>query len=213
MRVAIIKSLFLLKVAKNNMTKSKKYWKSTEELENNQAFLQESEKEFTEQIPVDEFLGNNSLSSSSTNRRDFLKFLGFSVGAATLAACESPVKKAIPYLNKPEEVTPGVANWYASTYWEGRDYCPVLVKTREGRPIWLKGIKDGFSKSGITPRINSSTLNLYNSSRLNGPTIDGQESSWITVDSAIKEQLVSIAADGGNIRILSNTIISPSITI
>ena len=75
------------------MAKTKKYWKSTEELENNQEFLKEAEKEFPEQIPVDEFLGNNELSSSSTNRRDFLKFLGFGLGAATLAACEARLKK------------------------------------------------------------------------------------------------------------------------
>jgi len=158
----------------------------------------------------DEFVGGEGVEQFKTGRRDFLKFMGFSVAAATLASCETPVIKSIPYVNKPEDVTPGVANWYASSFYDGIDFANILVKTREGRPIWLKGIKDGFSKSGITPRINSSTLNLYNSSRLNGPTIGGQESSWETVDSAIKEQLVSISAEGGNIRILSNTIISPS---
>ncbi|HRQ83564.1 MAG TPA: hypothetical protein PLV70_00460, partial [Flavobacteriales bacterium] len=69
----------------------------------------------------------------------FLKFLGFSVGAATLAACEAPVIKSIPYVNKPEEITPGVANWYASTFYDGEDFASVLVKTREGRPIHITG--------------------------------------------------------------------------
>ena len=58
--------------------------------------------------------------------------------AATLAACETPVVKSIPYTNKPEEITPGVANYYASTYYDGHDFVNVLVKTREGRPIFVK---------------------------------------------------------------------------
>merc|ERR1711991_279843 len=53
--------------------------------------------------------------------------LGFTVGYATLAAsCETPVRKAIPYLNQPEEVTPGVANYYASTFYDGHDYGSIL---------------------------------------------------------------------------------------
>jgi len=72
------------------MPKTKTYWKSTEELENKDAFIEQQEKEFAEKLPVDKFLGDESLSDSSTSRRDFLKFLGFSVGAATLAACEGP---------------------------------------------------------------------------------------------------------------------------
>ena len=119
------------------MTKNKKYWKGLEELNNDPEFVALREKEFPDQIPVDKFLGDGLLEATSTNRRDFLKFLGFSVGAATLAACEAPVNKVIPYVIKPEEVTPGVANWYASTYSDGSDYCSILVKTREGRPIHI----------------------------------------------------------------------------
>ncbi len=192
------------------MSVKKTYWKGLSEKHQTPEFVHANTKEFQDDLTIDEFVGGEGVEQFKTGRRDFLKFMGFSVAAATLASCETPVIKSIPYVNKPEDVTPGVANWYASSFYDGIDFANVLVKTREGRPIWLKGIKDGFSKSGITPRINSSTLNLYNSSRLNGPTIDGQESSWEAVDSAIKEQLVSIAAEGGNIRILSNTIISPS---
>ena len=83
-------------------------------------------------------LTDERLESTHTGRRDFLKFMGFGLTAATLAACETPVVKSIPYTNKPEEVTPGVANFYASTYYDGQDFVNVLVKTREGRPIFVK---------------------------------------------------------------------------
>ena len=192
------------------MSEKKTYWKGLSEKHQTPEFVQANTKEFQDDLTIDEFVGGEGVEQFKTGRRDFLKFMGFSVAAATLASCETPVIKSIPYVNKPEDITPGVANWYASSFYDGIDFANVLVKTREGRPIWLKGIKDGFSKAGLTPRINTSTLNLYNSSRLNGPTIDGQESSWNSVDSGIKEQLESIAAEGGNIRILSNTIISPS---
>ena len=106
-------------------------WTSFRETE---AFKTIQEQEFPGAQSVDEFLTDDRLESTHTGRRDFLKFMGFSLTAATLAACETPVIKSIPYTNKPEEITPGVANHYASTYYDGHDYVNVLVKTREGRP-------------------------------------------------------------------------------
>ena len=81
------------------MSTNKKYWKNFQDL--NPAVDPSLEKikhrEFVEQIPVDEFLSDKeTLSSSATTRRDFLKFVGFSTAAASLAACEGPVIKSIP---------------------------------------------------------------------------------------------------------------------
>ncbi len=188
---------------------TKRYWKGLEELNNNPEFVQKAGREFAEELPVEEFLGDNNLNSGGTNRRDFLKFLGFSVTAASLAACETPVNKAIPYVIKPEEITLGVANWYASTYYDGRDYAPVLVKTREGRPIKITG-NELYPGSGTNARVQASVLSLYDSSRLVGPTFNGEATTWSKVDTDIRKQLSEIAAKGGAIRILSSTIISPS---
>lgn len=188
---------------------TKKYWKGLEELNNNPEFVQKAGQEFAEQIPVEEFLGDSNLGSGGTNRRDFLKFLGFSVTAASLAACEAPVNKAIPYLVKPEEVTLGEANWYASTYYDGRDYSPVLVKTREGRPIKVKG-NNLYSNGGPNARVYASVLSLYDSSRLKGPSKDGNQVGWSVIDKEIADKLNAISAKGGAIRILSSTVISPS---
>ena len=44
------------------------------------------------------------MNGSSTSRRDFLKLLGFSTAAVTLAACEAPVIKTIPYVVKPHDI-------------------------------------------------------------------------------------------------------------
>jgi len=190
------------------MANTTKYWKGLEQLNETPEFLEENSKEFAEEIPVDEFLGDKeNLEETSTTRRDFLKFLGFGVAAASLAACETPITKAIPYLNKPEEITPGVANYYASTYYDGHDYASVLVKTREGRPIFITGnTESSLTKGAVNARINSSVLSLYDSNRLQAPMVAGKSSDWKTLDKAVKQEL----AGAKNVKVLSNSIISPS---
>lgn len=189
------------------MGTTKKYWTGFDELKDPDFANSNAQKEFAEELPVEKFLADENLESSSTSRRDFLKFLGFSVTAATLAACETPVYKAVPYVIKPEEITPGIANWYASTYFDGRDYCPVIVKTREGRPIKIEGNTfSPITKGGTNARVQASVLSLYDSGRLTGPLAKGAPSTWASVDKAISSGLAS----AGNIRILASTIISPS---
>ena len=186
----------------------RKYWKGIDELKETSQFLESGDKEFPAQNSVEEFLGDESLQESSTGRRDFLKFLGFSVAAATVAACEAPVTKAIPYVNKPENVTPGMPTWYASTYYDGMSYASILVKTREGRPIFVKGNKDfGITSGAINPQIAASVLGLYDSERLTRPTINGDAKSYKDIDKGVKAGLKS----ANKVVLVSNTIISPSL--
>ncbi|GAB5538044.1 MAG: TAT-variant-translocated molybdopterin oxidoreductase [Salibacteraceae bacterium] len=193
------------------MSKNKIYWRGTEELEKDPAFVKSSEKEFSEELPIEQFLGSKELDSTNTSRRDFLKFMGFGITAATLAACETPVIKSLPYVVKPNDVMPGIANYYASTYFDGNDYASILVKTREGRPIHIEGNQKSLTtKGGVSARVNSSVLSLYNTKRYQAPMKDGAVSTWQTVDSEIGSALQAIKDAGGNVRILSSTIISPS---
>lgn len=188
------------------MTKQKKYWKGLAELANDPLVENLKHNEFAEEIPTEEFLGDEkTLSESTTSRRDFLKFLGFSTAAATLAACETPVVKSIPYVVKPEEITPGVANWYSSTYYDGNDFANVLVKTREGRPIFIKA--NDLSHNGPNARVISSVLSLYDSYRLKGAMKSGQPVSWSQID---QEILAKLESTDGQVVVLTNTIISPT---
>ena len=186
------------------MKTTKKYWKGLAQLNDDPIVEKLAQNEFVEDLPVDQFLGDKkNLSSTNSSRRDFLKFLGFSTAAATLAACETPVVKSIPYLVKPDEIIPGVANYYASTIYDGRDYASVLVKTREGRPIKIEN--NGTCSNS---RVQASVLSLYDSSRLKYPLKNNDESDWRTIDSEIKEKLSSIK--NGKIVLLSSTILSPT---
>lgn len=195
------------------METTRKYWKGIEELNETPAFIQNRDQEFPQSMSVDEFLGDENLSEASTGRRDFLKFLGFSVAAATVAACEAPVTKAIPYVIKPENVTPGMPTWYASTYYDGVSYASVLVKTREGRPIFVKGNVDyGFTKGNVNPEIVASVLPLYSSARLRGPVVKGEEKQdWSAdLDKPVIAKLNEVVAKNGKVSVITNTIISPS---
>jgi len=191
------------------MTNERKYWKGIEELQETESFQKSKSVEFPEQNNLESMLADDELNESSTGRRDFLKFLGFSVVAATVAACEAPVIKAVPYVMKPENIVPGMATWYASTYYDGSSYASVLVKTREGRPIFVKGNKDfGLSKGVVNAQIIASVLGLYDSERLQGPMKKGKPAKWSSVDNDITKAL----AAAKSVALISNTVISPSLS-
>jgi anaerobic selenocysteine-containing dehydrogenase len=96
-----------------------------------------------------------------------------------VASCEQPVRKAIPFLIQPEEIIPGKAVYYASTYYEGGEYCPIVVKVRDGRPIKIEGNElSPVTRGGTTARVQASILSLYDPDRYKHPLIDGKEASW-----------------------------------
>ncbi|NRA48947.1 MAG: TAT-variant-translocated molybdopterin oxidoreductase, partial [Phaeodactylibacter sp.] len=194
-------------------------WIGVDQLQNDPSYLEANKNEFTE-LPVVDSLSNESAMGTEASRRDFLKYLGFGLGAATLAAsCEIPVKRAVPYVVKPDEIVPGVATYYASSFVQGGDYCPILVKTREGRPIKVEGnTLSTITNGGTSARAQASVLSLYDTNRLDGPyriaegkiqrSADRNERgpSWEEIDREIMSKLSA----GSSIRIVANTIMSPT---
>src|SRR5207253_265475 len=86
----------------------------------------------------------------------------------------------------PEEVTPGVANYYVSSY----DGQAILVKTREGRPIKIEGNPgDVLGQGGASAQVQASVLDLYDTNRLKGPMQDGGDTAWSSLDSFVKAVL------------------------
>lgn len=183
-------------------------WIGQQDLEKDESFMLVASQEFNGEPTKAEDVPANL----SGNRRDFLKFLGFGLGAATVAAgCDIPVKRAIPYVVKPEQIVPGVANYYASTFVQGGDYCPVLVKTREGRPIKIEGNDlSPITRGGTSARAQASVLSLYDTNRYTGPKMkDGmkwEDVSWDDIDQYMEKGLAS----SQSIRIVTHTIMSPT---
>ncbi|MBF8151173.1 TAT-variant-translocated molybdopterin oxidoreductase [Winogradskyella sp. F6397] len=192
------------------MSSNKKYWKSVEELNENSSIVEAlQQNEFVEEIPTDDFLGDKeSLESSSTSRRDFLKYVGFSTAAASLAACEGPVIKSIPYIVQPTEIVPGVANYYATTIADGFDFTSVLVKTREGRPIKIENNLDAASNGVANARVNASVLGLYDNLRVKSPMKGDSKISWETFMSETTSKLNGL--NGKPIVLLTQSMPSPS---
>jgi molybdopterin-containing oxidoreductase family iron-sulfur binding subunit len=190
---------------------NKRYWKGIEELTNEPSFVKNIHNEFGNMPSENDAKGDSLVDGSATHRRDFLKMLGFGVAAVSLAACEAPVKNTIPYLNKPEDVEPTIANWYASTYVDGGEYASILVKTREGRPIKIEGNKlSSVSKGALSARAHASVLSLYDNEKLKGPQTAGKSTDWAQLDKEFVAKLSAVAAKGGQIRIVSNTVLSPT---
>src|ERR1700710_397503 len=185
------------------MDSNKKYWKGLEELTNTPEFVEKNKHEFAEPIPIEDVLSGDGL-LGKTPRRDFLKAVGFGVGAVTLAACQKvPVHKSIPYLIKPEEVTPGIANYYVSSY----DGHAILVKTREGRPIKVEGNpNDLLSKGGLSAQAQASVLDLYDNGRVQDPQQNGGPTGWAQIDAFVKNELAAVAASGKTISIVTSTV-------
>lgn len=187
----------------------KSYWQSLEDfrLTNDEGSLKKK--------PMPEFsiegLDESEVKGKSS-RRDFLKMLGFSVSAVALvSSCQMPVRKAIPLLNQPEELTPGVANFFASTFFDGNDYCSILVKTRENRPIKIEGNEmSSITRGGTNARVQASVLNLYDDARLKGPMKGGNPEKWETIDKEVMDKLAALSNDGKKVVLLTGTVISPS---
>jgi len=178
------------------MSNKKTYWKGLPELKNDAVAIKNASNEFGD-APED----------NGHSRRDFLKMMGFSVAAVSLAACEAPIRKAIPYVNKPVDVDPGIPNYYASSYVSGGDYCSIVVKTREGRPIKVEGnTLSKVTQGGTSAQVEASVLSLYDNSRLRFPKSGDSKTTFDKIDGEIAQKLASAQ----NVRIVSNTILSPS---
>lgn len=184
-----------------------KQWRSIEEYNKGRVREEERREEGIHKNAVLDLL-DSKVVDLPASRRDFLKLFGFSFAtAAVVSSCEKPVHKAIPYLVKPEEVTPGKASYYASTFFDGSEYCSVLVKVRDGRPIKIEGNHQSpVSRGGTSARVQASVLNLYDDARYKEPTVDGKASSWEEVDKMVSKRL----DEGGNTVLLTPTVISPS---
>ncbi len=142
------------------------------------------------------------------NRRDFLKIMGFSFTMLPMAACtKGTIRKAIPYLEKTDTVIPGVAQWYATTF----DSVPVLLKTREGRPIKVEGNdRSLYTLGGAGVSTQASILSLYDSFRLKNPLKLGQVTSWDIFQNEVRELIEKASKENQKIYLVTDVVRSPT---
>ena len=137
---------------------------------------------------------------SELDRRDFLKMVGLSAGAAASAGCGDPADKLIPYVIQPEEITPGIPTFYASTCQECAAGCGLHVKTREGRPIKLEGNPDHPINQGkLCTRGQTGIGRTYHPDRIQGPATRGNDGAlqsigWDDAQNKLAAKLGSAAS-------------------
>ncbi len=169
--------------------------------------------EFKESLPL-EGLDGKGLFDAKHPRRDFLKYLGFSTAAASLAAsCEMPVRHVVPYLNKPENMIPGVADFYATTYTNGGDVISLVAKVRDGRPIKLEGnTMSSLTGGGTSARVQAAVLDLYDTGRLRYPVqiVDGKAQEVTTFEAFDKMVAGALSSGAGPLVLLTGTLTSPT---
>jgi len=189
------------------MRKPPRHWSTLAELNGDPAVQSLREREFL--TPSEE--------AERPSRRDFLKLLGAGAAFAAAGCARKPVEKILPYLKMPEEATPGKALWYASTCGECPAACGILVKTREGRPIKLEGMKEHpLNRGGLCPRGQASVLNLYDPDRIKGPvavdrkTGAARPTTWGEIDARATQALKAVRERAGKVVLLTGTITSPS---
>ncbi|HET7435606.1 MAG TPA: TAT-variant-translocated molybdopterin oxidoreductase, partial [Thermoanaerobaculia bacterium] len=182
--------------------RGREFWRSLEELSRSDAFDDFFEQEFPQQ----------SLSlQKGVDRRNFMKFMGASVAMAGLAACRQPAEAIVPYVNQPELV-PGKPLFFATAMPLGGVSTGVLVESHMNRPTKIEGNPDHPSSLGATDAfMQASILGLYDPDRSQVVRNLGDTATWGDFIGAVQPVLNAAKTNGAGLRILTQTITSPSL--
>jgi len=144
---------------------------------------------------------------SEIDRRNFLKLIGVGAGATAAAGCSDLPEKLIPYVIQPEEITPGIPVFYASTCQECSVGCGLHVRTREGRPIKLEGNPDHpINRGSLCARGQASIDRTYHPGRYGSPMQRGSDGSLtpVTWEEATNTLAQKLSAAGSKAQLLGS---------
>jgi MoCo/4Fe-4S cofactor protein with predicted Tat translocation signal len=180
------------------------YWRSLDQLADTPEFREFLEREFPQ--------GASELSNPIT-RRHFLTLMGASLALAGLAGCRRPVEKIIPYVVPPEELVPGIPQYYATTMPWGTGACGLIVESHEGRPTKIEGNPRHPSSLGKTnAQIQASILNLYDPDRSANVLENGGERTWDDFVVHWQERFAHFReTNGQGLAVLSESFASPTL--
>ncbi len=181
-------------------TTSRRYFQTVEEIRGDQSVDAARDVEFGAAPKAGD--------GSEVARRDFLKVLGTSFAAASITAgcARRPVEKVIPYVQKPEQITPGVPAFYATVCGGCQAGCGLLVKARDGRPIKIEGNPEHpYSGGGACARGQATVIDLYDGDRLREPMVGGAAKTWADWDAAALAALAGFKGDGSGLAVVTPT--------
>ncbi len=187
--------------------RGKQHWRSIEELAETAEFEEFVHREFPSQA--------GELRDPVT-RRSFLKMMGASLALAGLTGCEynvsQPQEKIVPYVRLPEGLIPGKPLFFATAMPFQGYGLGLVVEQHEGRPTKIEGNPDHpATLGGSNVWMQASILTMYDPDRSRSIVYQGQESTWENFTGAITQALNQSGGSGAGIRLLTETITSPTL--
>ena len=182
----------------------KRFWQSLEELSETKEY-----REFLEH----EFPHDTAKNPEGIDRRDVLKLAAASAALAGLSACTKlPTEKIVPYVKPPEEIIPGKPLFYATSMQLAGVAAGLLVESNMGRPTKIEGNPEHPGSLGGTDVFaQASVLTMYDPDRSQTVIHEGRISDWNAFAAAMGNARVRQAAKGAGLRILTETVTSPSL--
>jgi len=182
----------------------KLYWRSFDELAESPEYTKFSHREFPQ--------GASEL-TDPISRRKFLTLMGASAALAGLVSCRRPVEKIVPYVKSPENVVPGIPQYYATTMPSGAGAIGLVVESHEGRPTKIEGNElHPFSRGAANAFQQAEILNLYDPDRSKFVLKKGARSSWNDFVTFWGEQAKGHSQNGGaGLAVLSTAFSSPTL--
>ena len=183
--------------------RGKEYWRSLEELSRSDVFDEFMHQEFPQQaVALDK----------GVDRRDFMKLMGASVAMAGLAACAPPGETIVPYVNQPENLIPGKPLFFASAMPLGGVATGILVESHMNRPTKIEGNPLHPSSLGASDVfMQAAVLNLYDPDRSQVVRRLGDTVTWGDFIAAVQPIVTAAKTNGAGLRILTQTITSPTL--
>ena len=183
--------------------RGREFWRSLEELSRSDAFDEFFEQEFPQQaLPL----------QKGVDRRNFMKLMGASVAMAGLSACRQPDETIVPYVNQPENLIPGKPLYFASAMTLGGVATGVLVESHMHRPTKIEGNPEHPSSLGASDSfMQASVLGLYDPDRSQVVRKLGDTATWSEFLGALQPVLTAAKTNGAGLRILTQTITSPTL--
>ncbi|HVR01680.1 MAG TPA: TAT-variant-translocated molybdopterin oxidoreductase [Polyangia bacterium] len=181
-----------------------RYWRSIEEREAAKAIALGAVNEFPP--------GADELAEGSVSRRGFMQLLGASTALATVgAACRKPNEKIVPFVRRPEELTPGNPLHFATAYALEGFASGLLATSHEGRPTKIEGNPDHPETLGGTTAIEQAlVLGLYDDDRAKVLRRGGESTAWRVFLEDTKARAERLEANkGAGLRFLVEPSASP----
>ncbi len=146
------------------------------------------------------------------SRRGFMQVLGVSTAVVGLAAaCQKPNEKIVPFVRRPEEVTPGNALQFATGYALEGYTAGLLVESHEGHPTKIEGNPSHPDTLGSTTAFEQALiLGLYDDDRAKQLRRGDQPLAWTTFLSETRSRCNGFVSNGGaGLRFLTGPTASP----